>query len=172
MRNNISASSGSSASPAVGNVRPGGVSSPLKEKRAPIAPGPTPAPPIRFYSSLEIAEVTGATLRQLQWWDEKGCIKPRHAGHFRRWDLLEGVLCSIVMRLKTAGDSIQRIRKVLKVKAEPCFGHGVNNGTALFLVVTPKRVRWAFSAEGAVDKNEYSMIISIQEIVESFKALK
>ena len=32
------------------------------------------------FSSLEVSEVTGVSLRQLQWWDEQGVVSPVQRG--------------------------------------------------------------------------------------------
>src|ERR1019366_6294293 len=42
----------------------------------------SPAPEQTF-SSSEVAGVAGVSLRQLQWWDERKVVSPRHEGHRR-----------------------------------------------------------------------------------------
>jgi len=37
----------------------------------------------RTYSSSEVAQVADVSLRQLQWWDERKVVSPRHEGHRR-----------------------------------------------------------------------------------------
>jgi hypothetical protein len=38
------------------------------------------------YTSLEVSRLTGASLRQLQWWDEQGWISVEREGYKRVWD--------------------------------------------------------------------------------------
>ena len=38
---------------------------------------------VRIFSSAEIADIAGVSLRQLQWWDEQKVVSPRHEGHKR-----------------------------------------------------------------------------------------
>lgn len=37
------------------------------------------------YTTKQVSKMTGATLRQLQWWAERGFIHPEHVGHYRIW---------------------------------------------------------------------------------------
>jgi len=52
--------------------------------------------PDRF-SSQEVVALIGVTARQLQWWDERGLIKPERQGH-RRLYSMENVMAMAVMR--------------------------------------------------------------------------
>ena len=51
------------------------------------------------FSSNDVISLTGITARQLQWWDERGIVAPRHQGHRRiyNWDELVtvAVLCQL-----------------------------------------------------------------------------
>lgn len=52
--------------------------------------------PERYFATKEVSKLTGATLRQLQWWAETGVILARVAGHERRWKpeyLRQAMLC-------------------------------------------------------------------------------
>ena len=42
--------------------------------------------PDRF-SSQEVIALTGVTARQLQWWDERGVVKPERVGHRRLYSM-------------------------------------------------------------------------------------
>ncbi len=39
----------------------------------------------KFLSTEEVSAETGATLRQLQWWDEQGIMRPQWKGRDRRY---------------------------------------------------------------------------------------
>src|SRR6266478_9509364 len=66
------------------------------------------------FSSEEVAELSGVTARQLQWWDEKGVVSPQHQGHRRRYRLEELLEVSVISELRQKGFSLQKIRKVLR----------------------------------------------------------
>jgi DNA-binding transcriptional MerR regulator len=63
--------------------------------------------PERTYSSSEVADVAGVSLRQLQWWDERKVVSPRHEGHRRVYD-------PVIAELRRKGFSLQKIRRVLR----------------------------------------------------------
>lgn len=67
------------------------------------------------YSSSDAARKAGCTLRQLQWWDEKGIVSPTaHAKHQREYSEADIARLKIVGRLRKCGISLQAIRKLLK----------------------------------------------------------
>jgi DNA-binding transcriptional MerR regulator len=68
----------------------------------------------RTYSSSEVAALTGATLRQLQWWDERGLIQPRHDGHARFYTEAQTQEARLAVALKVKGMSLQLVRKVFR----------------------------------------------------------
>ncbi len=66
------------------------------------------------FSSTDVSSITGVSLRQLQWWDEKKVVSPRQEGH-RRLYLAEEVLeISVIAELRRKGFSLQKIRRVLR----------------------------------------------------------
>jgi DNA-binding transcriptional MerR regulator len=69
---------------------------------------------IRAYSSTDVAQLAGVSLRQLQWWDEQKVVSPRHEGHKRLYALEEVVEVSVIAELRRKGFSLQKIRRVLK----------------------------------------------------------
>ena len=70
--------------------------------------------PSPCFSSTDVSSVTGVSLRQLQWWDEKKVVSPRQEGH-RRLYLAEEVLeISVIAELRRKGFSLQKIRRVLR----------------------------------------------------------
>jgi DNA-binding transcriptional MerR regulator len=44
---------------------------------------PETAPPERTYTSSDVSRIAQVSLRQLQWWDERKVVSPRHEGHKR-----------------------------------------------------------------------------------------
>ncbi|MCY4595920.1 MAG: MerR family transcriptional regulator [Bryobacterales bacterium] len=65
------------------------------------------------YNSLDVAELTGVSLRQLQWWDEQGLVTPMQAGHRRMYTAFEVLQISLIMGLRGKGMSLQKIRPLL-----------------------------------------------------------
>lgn len=68
----------------------------------------------RSFTSSEIAEMTGVSLRQLQWWDEQKVVSPRHEGHKRVYLAEEAVEIAVIAELRRKGFSLQKIRQVLR----------------------------------------------------------
>ena len=68
----------------------------------------------REFTSSEISEVTGVSLRQLQWWDEQKVVSPRHEGHKRLYLAEEAIEIAVIAELRRKGFSLQKIRRVLR----------------------------------------------------------
>src|SRR4029077_10590041 len=68
----------------------------------------------RAYSSNEVSDVAGVSLRQLQWWDERKVVSPRHEGPRRVYDPAEGIEIQVIAELRPKGFSLQKIRRVLR----------------------------------------------------------
>ncbi|MGH9559705.1 MAG: MerR family transcriptional regulator [Bryobacteraceae bacterium] len=68
----------------------------------------------RTYSSSEVATVAGVSLRQLQWWDERKVVSPRHEGHRRVYFPAEVIEITVIAELRRKGFSLQKIRRVLR----------------------------------------------------------
>ena len=73
----------------------------------------TPTEEIRFASG-DVARIAGVSLRQLQWWDERGVVSPRQEGHRRVYLSQEVVEVSVIAELRRKGFSLQKIRRVLR----------------------------------------------------------
>ncbi|PYT15618.1 MAG: MerR family transcriptional regulator [Acidobacteria bacterium] len=68
----------------------------------------------RTYSSSEVAQVAAVSLRQLQWWDERKVVSPRHEGHRRVYYPAEVIEITVIAELRRKGFSLQKIRRVLR----------------------------------------------------------
>ena len=75
---------------------------------------PAPFNPEEVYTSSEVARISGVSLRQLQWWDERSVVSPRQQGHRRVYLPQEVVEVSVIAALRKKGFSLQKIRRVLK----------------------------------------------------------
>ena len=67
----------------------------------------------RQFTTNDVIALTGLTARQLQWWDERGLMKPERKGHRRiyTWDQL--VTAAVIAQLRRRGFSLQRVRWVI-----------------------------------------------------------
>ena len=77
----------------------------------------------KLYTSREVAQLTGLTARQLQWWAKRGLFPPAveshktEAGGFteRRYTPIELLELMVLADLRRKGFSVARIRKLLQV---------------------------------------------------------
>jgi DNA-binding transcriptional MerR regulator len=58
--------------------------------------------------------VASVSLRQLQWWDERKVVSPRHEGHKRVYNPEEVIEITVIAELRRKGFSLQKIRRVLR----------------------------------------------------------
>src|ERR1700757_848533 len=68
----------------------------------------------RTYTSTDVARIAQVSLRQLQWWDERKVVSPRHEGHKRIYNSEEVIEITVIAELRRKGFSLQKIRRVLK----------------------------------------------------------
>src|SRR5690606_32393084 len=80
----------------------------------------------KFYTSREVAAMTGLTARQLQWWDARRLFKPAVASHRteaggfteRRYTPLDVLELQVLADLRRRGFSIPRLRRLLTTLRE------------------------------------------------------
>jgi DNA-binding transcriptional MerR regulator len=65
-------------------------------------------------TSKEVVTLTGITARQLQWWDERGIVKPLRQGHRRLYSMEDLAEIAVICELRSRGFSLQRVRKVMR----------------------------------------------------------
>jgi DNA-binding transcriptional MerR regulator len=71
------------------------------------------------FTSRDVVALTGITPRQLQWWDERGIVKPAREGHNRLYSMEDLTEVAVICELRSRGFSLQRVRKVMRaLKAE------------------------------------------------------
>src|SRR6266446_7841610 len=66
------------------------------------------------FTSREVVALTGITLRQLQWWDERRIVVPERKGHRRLYSAEDLAEVAVICELRDRGFSLQRVRKVLR----------------------------------------------------------
>ena len=77
-------------------------------------PRPEEPPAAKTYSSSEVARIARVSLRQLQWWDERHVVSPRHQGHRRMYRPEEVLEVTVIAELRRKGFSLQKLRRVLR----------------------------------------------------------
>ena len=75
------------------------------------------------YTSQEVSDLTGATPRQLQWWDEQGVVTPVQIGHKRLYTTFEALQVSLIIGLREKRMSLQKTRQILQNLSSQ---HGTN----------------------------------------------
>lgn len=75
---------------------------------------PAPAVASESYSSTQVSKIANISLRQLQWWDERHVVSPRHEGHKRVYSAEEVVEITVIAELRRKNFSLQKIRRVLR----------------------------------------------------------
>ncbi|HYZ82870.1 MAG TPA: MerR family transcriptional regulator [Bryobacteraceae bacterium] len=113
-----------------------------------------PVPNERTYASSEVARIAQVSLRQLQWWDERKVVSPRHASHKRIYLPEEVVEITVIAELRRKGFSLQKIRRVLRFLQREMGKrlHEVLNGEAdLHLVTDGKSIYLEDNSERIID---------------------
>lgn len=114
----------------------------------------------KFYTSREVAALTGLTARQLQWWDARRLFTPAIASHRteaggfteRRYTALDVLELQVLGDLRRRGFSIPRLRHLLTALRD-VFGvrlyEGIGEGGPLTLFIGGDRI-YARTTDGAV----------------------
>jgi DNA-binding transcriptional MerR regulator len=72
----------------------------------------------RHYSSADVLRIIPElTLRQIQWWCERGILAPVMQGHQRSFTYADVYLTKLVVQLRDGGISLQQIRRILRAIA-------------------------------------------------------
>src|SRR5712692_1707770 len=104
------------------------------------------------FTSREGVALTGITLRQLQWWDERRIVIPSRQGHRRLYSTEDLAEVAVICELRHRGFSLQRVRKVMrflqrefsKRLAETVSGssdyHLLTDGRTLYLETSARQI--------------------------------
>ena len=118
------------------------------------------------FSSQEVIALTGVTARQLQWWDERGVVRPQRVGHRRLYSMQNLTEMAVICGLRRKGFPLQRVRKVMRF-LEREFGKGlaeiVGRNSEVHLLTDGKHLYLETSARQIVDllKNSSQPILGI-----------
>jgi DNA-binding transcriptional MerR regulator len=70
--------------------------------------------PSESFSTSQVLGLTGATARQLQWWDEHSLVVPVRAGRRRLYSATDLADILVILELRRRHISLQQVRKVLQ----------------------------------------------------------
>ena len=104
------------------------------------------------FPSHDVIALTGITARQLQWWDERGVVKPERQGHRRLYSMQNLTEIAVICELRRKGFSLQGVRKVMRfLEREVGKGlaeivgrnsdvHLLTDGTHLYLETSARQI--------------------------------
>ena len=104
------------------------------------------------FTSRDVIALTGISARQLQWWDERGVVKPQREGHRRLYSLNQLTEVAVICELRRKGFSLQAVRKVLRflgrelrVRLADILKHNsdyhlLTDGTHLYLETSARQI--------------------------------
>jgi len=104
------------------------------------------------FTSQEVIRSIGITPRQLQWWDERGVVKPEREGHRRLYSLNQLTEMAVICELRRKGFSLQGVRKVMRfldreigkglaeVVSSSSDVHLLSDGTHLYLETSARQI--------------------------------
>ena len=105
-----------------------------------------------WFTSQEVIALTGITPRQLQWWDERGVVKPAREGHRRLYSMNHLTEVAVICELRRKGFSLQGVRKVMRflereigkglaeIVSRSSDIHLLTDGTHLYLETSSRQI--------------------------------
>jgi DNA-binding transcriptional MerR regulator len=104
------------------------------------------------FPSQDVIALTGITARQLQWWDERGVVKPEREGHRRLYSMQHLTEIAVICELRRKGFSLQGVRKVMRfldrefgkrlaeIVSRTSDVHLLTDGTHLYLETSARQI--------------------------------
>jgi len=135
------------------------------------------------FTSREVVQLTGISLRQLQWWDERGIVVAARDGHRRVYSLDDLAEVAVICELRARGFSLQKIRWVIRFLQRELGQRLVDTVRAAseyHLLTDGRHIFLEDSARGVVDllKNSRQPMLAVclsdtvQRIVAGIKVAK
>jgi DNA-binding transcriptional MerR regulator len=103
-------------------------------------------------TSKEVVALIGITPRQLQWWDERGVVRPERKGHRRLYSTRNVTELAVICELRRKGFSLQGVRKVMRflqrelgkglaeIVSRSSTYHLLTDGTHLYLETSARQI--------------------------------
>ncbi|HXO30793.1 MAG TPA: MerR family transcriptional regulator [Candidatus Acidoferrales bacterium] len=104
------------------------------------------------FPSNDVIALTGITARQLQWWDERGVVKPEREGRRRLYSMQNLTEVAVICELRRKGFSLQGVRKVMRfldrefkkgladIVSRSSDVHLLTDGTHLYLETSARQI--------------------------------
>jgi len=104
------------------------------------------------FRSHDVIALTGITARQLQYWDERGVVKPEREGHRRLYSMQNLTEVAVICELRRKGFSLQGVRKVMRfldrevgkplaeIVSRTSDVHLLTDGTHLYLETSARQI--------------------------------
>ena len=118
------------------------------------------------FTSRDMVQLTGISLRQLQWWDECVIVVPAREGHKRVYSLDDMAEVAVICELRQRGFSLQKIRRVIRFLQRDLgrrLIETVRAASEYHLLTDGKHIFLEDSARGVVDllKNSRQPMLTI-----------
>ena len=118
------------------------------------------------FTSRDVARFTGISLRQLQWWDERGLVVPARQGHKRLYSLDDLAEIAVVCELRARGFSLQKIRRILRFlqrELSKRLVDAVRAASEVHLLTDGRHIFLEDSARGVIDilKNSRQPMLAV-----------
>jgi DNA-binding transcriptional MerR regulator len=118
------------------------------------------------FTSRAVAELTGISPRQLQWWDERGIVVPAREGHKRAYSLDDLAEVAVICELRDRGFALQKIRTIIQFlqrKLGRRLVETVRAASEYHLLTDGRHIFLEDSARGVVDllKNARQPMLTI-----------
>ena len=133
--------------------------------------------PQTVFSSKDVSQLTGVSLRQLQWWDEQGVVTPVQRSHRRLYSRFEVLQVALIIGLRRKGMSLQKTRGVIKRLVEQNGAEYIDmhgHGSDLYLLTDGTEVHLENSASDIVkvlrDSNRPMVAMCISDLIRHLDA--
>lgn len=105
------------------------------------------------YTSLTVSKISGVSLRQLQWWDERHIVSPKQKQHRRLYRSDQVLLIALMAELRDKGFPLQKIRGLIRPRnTTKRLTHALhNNGSDLYLLTDGASVYWEENSDRIID---------------------
>jgi DNA-binding transcriptional MerR regulator len=118
------------------------------------------------FTSAQVVKLTGITPRQLQWWDERGIVRPQREGRCRMYSLDDLTEVAVLCALRRKGFPLQRVRRIMKFLQKEFGGRlaqAVSNGSEYHLLTDGKRIYLENSERQVIDilKNSRQPLLGV-----------
>lgn len=102
------------------------------------------------FDAGQVMAMAGISKRQIQWWDERGLVRPTHRAHRRYYTSTQAALVIVVAQLLHKGYTLQRCRKLLRALTQEIAAASASTSRA-WLATDGRRVRFVDSLDLLAD---------------------